>query len=163
MPRGFLAKSPRWNAFEGFTALWRRPADARWVRTGAKVRFSNMRCSKLRLLHPESRSWAASGHCFPRSQNSTVNIAGARVAIRNIRCTRFEVLHPHAVKTRAFAPQRDRDCDFCTLAWPGLRGSSPWNVPGKAKRPGRGRWVFMVVREGLEPPARGFSVPCSTN
>ena len=35
--------------------------------------------------------------------------------------------------------------------------------PGTKNAPREGRGFRMVVREGLEPPARGFSVPCSTN
>ena len=30
--------------------------------------------------------------------------------------------------------------------------------PGNEKRPVGGAWIYMVGREGLEPPARGFSV-----
>ena len=42
---------------------------------------------------------------------------------------------------------------------PARRGGSR-----KTKRPTESGWpVFMVARDGVEPPTRGFSVPCSTN
>ena len=44
-----------------------------------------------------------------------------------------------------------------------LSGFKSPGDPWKSNSPVAGAVVFMVVREGLEPPARGFSVPCSTN
>ncbi len=44
----------------------------------------------------------------------------------------------------------------CVSAGPTLR-SSPRNEKDPRER------VFQVVREGIEPPTRGFSIPCSTN
>ena len=43
------------------------------------------------------------------------------------------------------------------------QGSSPCKFSEQEKSPIAGALSFMVVRGGLEPSARGFSVRCSTN
>lgn len=35
-------------------------------------------------------------------------------------------------------------------------------MPRKAK-PMQGKRLYMVAEDGIEPPTRGFSIPCSTN
>jgi hypothetical protein len=46
----------------------------------------------------------------------------------------------------------------------GNQGGDSW-VIGNKKRPAslQAVWNSMVAGDGIEPPTRGFSIPCSTN
>jgi hypothetical protein len=96
----------------------------------------------------------------------------ARVDGRTVRGTPRDESPP----TRGFSPpRRGPRCARPLCFGPSLatsrRGATPpappqsrgLQIPSKHQRPARaGRACFMVPRDGIEPPTRGFSVPCST-
>ena len=96
-----------------------------------------------------------------------------RTCHRHVRLTHFDLIGsnpPRQLRTWCLRRGSAVDAGLAfgsatnsPLGCSALSGFKSLGDPWKSNSPVAGAVVFMVVREGLDPPARGFSVPCSTN